>query len=46
MLDAVIISVIVVTVFLALRYIVKEKAKGNRCIGCPNSGSCGKSCCH
>lgn len=28
--------------FLAIRYIVKEKKKGAKCIGCPYSGSCTK----
>lgn len=41
MIDGIIISIIVVVLFLAIRYIVKEKAKG-KCIGCPYSGSCMK----
>ncbi|MBQ6312725.1 MAG: FeoB-associated Cys-rich membrane protein, partial [Lachnospiraceae bacterium] len=28
-------------VFFAVRYIYKEKKKGNKCIGCPYAGSCG-----
>jgi len=32
-------------VFFAIRYIVKEKKKGNPCIGCPYAGSCQKHSC-
>ena len=28
--------------FLAIRYLVKEKKKGTKCIGCPQAGSCQK----
>lgn len=45
MLDAIIVSIIVIVLFIAIRYIVKAKARGQKCIGCPNSGTCGK-CCH
>ena len=40
---ATVISVIalVAIVFFAVRYIVKEKKKGTKCIGCPYAGSCG-----
>lgn len=39
---ATIIAVIAVAVilFLAIRYIVREKRKGTHCIGCPMAGSC------
>jgi hypothetical protein len=33
---------LVAAVFFAVRYIVKEKKKGNRCIGCPYAGTCEK----
>lgn len=36
------IIAIAVIVFFAVRYIYKEKKKGNQCIGCPYSGSCQK----
>ena len=41
---ATVIAVIalVLIVFFAVRYIVKEKKKGNPCIGCPYSGECQK----
>ena len=29
--------------FLAVRYIVKEKRNGTKCIGCPHAGSCNKN---
>ena len=28
--------------FLAIRYIYKEKKRGTKCIGCPMAGSCEK----
>ena len=39
---ATIIAIIAVAVilFLAIRYIVREKRKGVHCIGCPMAGSC------
>ena len=33
---------LVVIVFLAVRYIYKEKKKGTVCIGCPLAGQCVK----
>ena len=37
----IIASVAVATaVFLAIRFIVKEKLKGKKCIGCPYADSC------
>ena len=34
--------VLVLIIVLAVRYIVKAKKKGARCIGCPLAGSCQK----
>lgn len=31
-----------VVVFLVIRYLVREKRKGNKCIGCPYAGECQK----
>lgn len=31
---------IAVILFLAIRYIVREKRKGVHCIGCPMAGAC------
>ena len=28
--------------FLVVRYLIKEKRKGNKCIGCPYAGECMK----
>ena len=33
---------LVLIVFFAVRYIVKEKKKGTKCIGCPMAGQCEK----
>ena len=39
---ATVIAVIAIAVilFLAIRYIVREKRRGVHCIGCPMAGSC------
>lgn len=29
-------------VFLAIRYLIREKRKGSKCIGCPYAGECRK----
>ena len=34
---------IVVILFLAIRYIIKEKRRGVHCIGCPMAGECTKA---
>ena len=31
-----------VVVFFAVRYIVREKRKGTKCIGCPYAGECSR----
>ena len=33
---------LILVLYLAIRYIYKEKKKGNQCIGCPYAGSCQK----
>lgn len=33
---------LIIIVGLALRYIIKEKKKGNKCVGCPYAGECCK----
>lgn len=38
----IILAALVVAVFLALRYVYREKKKGNACIGCPYAGNCHK----
>ncbi len=39
---AISIIIIFLAVFFAIRYIVREKRKGNKCIGCPYAESCQK----
>ena len=31
-----------VVLFLVIRYLIREKKKGNKCIGCPYAGECHK----
>lgn len=40
MANAVVIVIIATLVFLAVRYIVKAKKSGVKCIGCPQAGQC------
>lgn len=41
------VLIVAAVVFLAVRYIIIQKKKGVRCIGCPNAGTCCKSSnCH
>ena len=42
--DSIVIGVIVLIVGGALAYIVWAKKKGQKCIGCPDSKTCGGSC--
>lgn len=35
-------GILVVILVAAIRYIVKQKKQGVKCIGCPASGECGK----
>ncbi|MCR5703264.1 MAG: FeoB-associated Cys-rich membrane protein [Eubacterium sp.] len=44
--ENIIISIILVLIVgFAIFYIVKEKKKGRRCIGCPSSGKCSRKQC-
>ena len=36
------IIALIAVVFFAVRYIVREKKKGNKCVGCPYAGECCK----
>ena len=36
------VVILAAVVFFAVRYIVKEKKKGVKCIGCPYAGECQK----
>ena len=40
----IIIAVVVIIVALAGIYVYKAKKSGKKCIGCPDSGSCGGNC--
>ena len=42
--DYIVIAAIALVVGGALAYIVKAKKSGKRCIGCPDSDTCGKGC--
>lgn len=44
MINAVILAIIMVVVFVAIRTIIKSKAKGQKCVGCPSCGCCSKHC--
>ncbi len=40
--NIVLVAILFVIVFFAVRYIVKQKKRGARCIGCPVAGTCTK----
>lgn len=40
MANAIVIVIIATLVFLAIRYIIKAKKSGVKCIGCPQAGQC------
>ena len=42
--NLIIIAIVLIIVGLAAWYIIKEKKKGNKCIGCPHSKQCGGKC--
>ena len=44
MINVILIGIIGIILGAAIVYIIKEKKKGVRCIGCPDSGSCGGNC--
>lgn len=48
--NLVVIAVIALIVGLAVAYVIKEKKKGVKCIGCPNAKTCSmaqkKNCNH
>ena len=41
--NIIIIAVILLIVGLAVFYVIKAKKSGKKCIGCPDSGTCGAS---
>ena len=42
--DWIVVAVIVAILGLAGWYVYKAKKSGKKCIGCPDSGSCGGNC--
>lgn len=46
MANFIVVVILVAIITLVIRYIVKEKKKGNKCIGCPNSATCSVGCNH
>ena len=50
MTDLIVIGILIVIIGAAIIYIMKEKKRGTRCIGCPAAGNCpsrnaGKAAC-
>ena len=41
--NLIVIAIIIAILGLAIGYIIKQKKKGTKCIGCPSGGKC--SCC-
>ena len=42
MADIIIVAILLVVVGAATAYIIKQKKRGVKCIGCPNAGQCAK----
>ncbi len=40
----ILIAVLVVVLALAIGYVIKQKKKGIKCIGCPDSKNCSGNC--
>ena len=41
----IIIAIVLIIVGLAVAYIIREKKKGAKCIGCPYAKECGSKTC-
>lgn len=41
--DWIIIAIVALILFFAIRYIYKAKKQGVKCVGCPSSGCCSHS---
>lgn len=41
--DWIIIAIVAVILFFAIRYIYKAKKQGVKCVGCPSGGCCSHS---
>ncbi len=44
MTDIIVIAIVAVIAFFAVRYIVRAKRSGRKCIGCPDGSACSGSC--
>lgn len=44
--DIVVLGVVAILVGLALGYIIREKKRGAKCIGCSQAKTCSKKSCH
>lgn len=44
MADFVVVAIVILIVAAAVTYIVKEKKKGVKCIGCPSGTNCSGNC--
>ena len=40
MMNGILVAILVLVLFAAVRYLVKMKSKGARCIGCPSGDCC------
>ncbi len=45
MIDIIIIASVLLVITAASLYIIKQKKKGKKCIGCPYAGECSKKNC-
>ncbi len=45
MIDFIVFGIIALIIILVMTYIVKEKKKGTKCIGCPYAGDCSQKQC-
>ncbi len=44
--DFIIAGILVIIIGAAIAYMIKEKKKGTRCIGCPSAGQCSSASSH
>lgn len=44
MVDIIVVGIILLVIAAAVIYIVREKRKGVKCIGCPAAGCCSGKC--
>lgn len=46
MTDFIIIAILLIIIGLASWYVIRAKKKGQKCIGCPHSKTCGSKDCN